>query len=268
MIRLLEAPAEEGRGWWVETGAGRRVPWRGLQTGPLTLSRGEIGELCHRLLGIAPDEVGAMAERVLVPAVGERATLPAVLLHSTTPELKTFDGDLDALVSGRRGGDFTTYKEARSVYLGGPDDVAVGRTPAWRAAVDALGVNGIKLEDAEHYYLSHALLRLAASSRGERPPASLERLIELVGRAPRRMRLYAFELEMQIFLLWLARRAGVAELAVEANGPALSAAWNRKGVLHPTVARARELPEPRDARELLRLEGRECELARELGIEV
>ena len=65
MIRLLEAPAEEGRGWWVETGAGRRVPWRGLQTGPLTLSRGEIGELCHRLLGIAPDErdaLGALAE--------------------------------------------------------------------------------------------------------------------------------------------------------------------------------------------------------------
>ncbi|MEO1083410.1 MAG: hypothetical protein AAFY88_04145, partial [Acidobacteriota bacterium] len=112
------------------------VPWRGLQTGPLTFDADEVEGLCRALLGCSVEELAPLADRVLVPAVGDLAARPAVLLHSTTPDLKTFDGDLDALLTGGPGGDFTTYKEARSVYLGGPDDIAVGRTDAWQTAVD------------------------------------------------------------------------------------------------------------------------------------
>lgn len=257
-------------GWTVVLEDGRRIPWTGLQTGPLTLSPSKVDALCSALLGYGRLELQQHADRVLRPATGGKARLPAVILHSTTPELRTFDGDLDALVAGRKGGDFTTYKEARSVYLAGPRDIAVGRTLAWRAAVRATGAKAIELEDVDHYYLSHALLYLACDHRpGD--GSAVDRLVDYVRDTPRLIRLYALELEMQIFLLWLARSAGLEELAVEANRPALSVAWNRKAVLHPTVAQAVSLAESlTEATPLrrLQLESRCCALATEMGLEV
>ncbi|MEM8932857.1 MAG: hypothetical protein AAGE94_16855 [Acidobacteriota bacterium] len=254
---------------WSTTIDGRQIAWTGLQTGPLTLSRARVEAICQELLDCSTDRLTARSERILRPALGEAARRPALLLHSTTPDLKTYDGDLDALVLGHRGGDFTTYKEARSVYLGGPDDIAIGRTDAWRAAVEALGARSIRLEDVDHYYLSHALLHLAVT-HGEHRHRSMDRMVACLRERPRVVRLYAFELEMQIFLLWLARTAGVDELAVEANRPALSAAWNRKRVLHPTVERAGSLDGLLDLSpaERLVVEGRHCELALDMGIEV
>ena len=244
---------------------GTDVSWTGLQTGPLTLTRQRVDEISRQLLGVPATEVGALSERVLVPAVGERAARPALILHSTTPDLKTFDGDLDALLTGGVGGDFTTYKEARSVYLAAPGDIAVGRTAAWRTAVDALEARAITLEDSDHYYLSHALLALAASHE-QHQHASIAALIDTVRERPHQARLYAFELEMQIFLLYLARAAGVDELAVEANSAAISAAWNRKDVLHPAVARAAGLDGTPD--DWLAREGELCTLAERMGLEV
>ncbi|MEM1179596.1 MAG: hypothetical protein AAGM22_14705 [Acidobacteriota bacterium] len=261
----------DGGGWVAVPEHGPEVPWRGLQTGPLTLSDAEIAALCRSLVGCPPSEIGARADRILVPAVGDRARLPAILLHSTTPDLKTFDGDLDALLTGGPGGDFTTYKEARSVYLGGPGDIAVGRTDAWQTAVDALGARAIRLEDCDHYYLSHALLHLA-SKHAESPVPSMTAWIEALRERPRVIRLYAFELEMQIFLLWLARQAGLHELAVEANRASISTDWNRKDVLHPTVDAAATVPATLrfggDPFALLAAEGQRCELAERMDLEV
>lgn len=256
-------------GWTVTLDDGRQVEWTGLQTGPLTLDSAAVDGLCQRLLGVPRSRLAAVSERVLVPATGDAARRPAVILHSTTPDLRTFDGDLDALTRGTTGGDFTTYKEARSVYLAAPGDVVVGRTPAWRAAVRAMGARGLTLEDQDHYYLSHALLYLA--DRYEAGSDScLDRLAGYVRDMPRVVRLYAFEEEMQIFLLWLARTAGVDSLAVEANRPAISAAWNRKDVLHPTVEQAEALGDalPESASERLAAEHRHCELAERMGLHV
>lgn len=253
---------------------GRTVPWKGLQTGPLTLAPDEVEQLCHRLLGHGSEGLAARSDRTLVPATGAKAERPAIILHSTTPDLKTFDGDLDALIRGGVGGDFTTYKEARSVYLARPGDLVVGRTRAWRAAAEAVGreteLEAITLEDVDHYYLSHALLHLAGRYRAGSDSA-LDRLVARVRETPRVVRLYAFEREMQIFLLWLAQSAGVDELALEANRPAISAAWNRKAVLHPTVEQAMAMApelEGSDVTRCLALEGRHCELARRMELEV
>jgi hypothetical protein len=265
-----EAGAGQSYGWTVHLEDGRRVQWKGLQTGPLTLTKSDIGAMCTRLLGYELEELRQHADRILQPATGVKAERPALILHSTTPELKTFEGDLDALARGRTGGDFTTYKEARSVYLAGPEDVAVGRTEAWKAAVRATGAQAIELEDADHYYLSHALLYLARDHR-KGDGSAVDHLVDLVSATPRVIRLYAFELEMQIFLLWLARVAGLEELALEANRPALSAAWNRKAVLHPTVVQAVALSDsflemtPDGS---LELESRCCALATVMSLEV
>ena len=248
--------------WIVELDDGREVRWQGLQTGPLCFTSEQVDELTHELLGLDAEAFEAEVEAVLRPAVGESANRPAVILHSTTPELRTFDGDLDARLKGERGGDFTTYKEARSVYLAGPGDLAVGRTHAWQGAVSALGRDAICLEDRDHYYLSHSLLHLA---RNRAPGSAVDRLVEHLRQEPRLVRLYAFEREMQLFLLWAARQAGLDELAVEANRPALSVAWNRKSTLHPTVTRALELESQwsrtADPMAGLQLESRHCLLA-------
>lgn len=225
---------------------------------------------CQRLLGYGLEAVGDHAEASLRPVTAADAGLGSVFLHSTTPELKTFDGDLDALVHGTRGGDFTTYKEARSVYLAAPGDVVVGRTRSWRSAVAAIGADGIDLESNDHYYLSHALLHLATAHRdGSGSP--MDRLVSLVRESPRLFRLYAFEVEMQVFLLWLARQSGRESLIVEANRPAVASAWNRKSVLHPTVERALSMPGPTvddDGLGRLVRESQESELVRRLGIEL
>ncbi len=260
-----EASPKSEPGWTVELDDGRAIRWQGLQTGPLCFTAEQVDELTHELLGLDAQAFADQVETVLRPAVGETASRPAVILHSTTPELRTFDGDLDALAKGARGGDFTTYKEARSVYLAGPGDLAVGRTRAWRGAVSVLGRDALCLEDRDHYYLSHALLHLA---RHRTPGSAVDRLVEHLRREPRLIRLYAFEREMQLFLLWAARQAGLDELAVEANRPALSVAWNRKSTLHPTVAQARSLEAQwtplQDPVAGLELESRHCALARRI----
>ncbi|NEE17736.1 hypothetical protein G3M58_66160, partial [Streptomyces sp. SID7499] len=82
------------------------------------------------------------------------STAPSLLLHTTTPLLKAFDGDLAALLSGREPHDVTTYVEARSVYLGTPDDLTLGRTAPWAEAAALRGVPAVDIGDLDHYYLT------------------------------------------------------------------------------------------------------------------
>ncbi len=274
-VSFAQADATTGLdyGWNLVLQDGRRVPWRGFYTGPLTLESQRITEICGDLLGLEVGQLQAEVERALVPAVGEKAEQPAFFLHSTTPELKTFDADLSAVLRGKTPGDFTTYKETRSVYLARPGDIVIGRTRTWKAAVEAIGADAIELPDVDHYYLSHALLSLAAAHQ-LKPLAAIDRLVAELRRGPRVIRLYAFEREMQIFLLWLARQAGLDTLAVEANQPAIASTWNRKSVLHPTVNQALAAEHqlaaaaPLAASELLRIESRLCHLASELGSDI
>ncbi|MEM1205752.1 MAG: hypothetical protein AAGN66_21155 [Acidobacteriota bacterium] len=258
----------ESHGWEVTLEDGGRVQWRGMYTGPRILDGVQIEHACRELLGCDPGEVAAEVDRRLLPATGERASRPALILHSSTPELKAFEGDLQALAQGANPGDLTTYKETRSVYLARPGDVAVGRTAPWRTAVGILGVEAVELPDVEHYYLSHALLGLALEHQ-RRPCPPIASMLRFLRRGPRKIKLYSFEPEMQMFLLWLARTAGVEGLAVEANRPTLAAAWNRKSVLHPPVSRVRGLTISANLTpdELLALEASRSDLATLTGIE-
>ena len=269
-IRLETPDPSTGQiyGWQVRQG-GPWIPWQGFYTGPLTLSAERIEGICRKLLGYGLDELKHRVDRVLEPAVGEKARWPALILHSTTPELKAFEGDFAALARGASVGDLTTYKETRSVYLAGPRDIAVGRTKTWQAAVAATDIEAVTLPDVDHYYLSHALLRLADDHHDGRRIPALERLVDSLRRSPRVVRLYALEPEMQVFLCWLARVAGLDTLPVEANRPAISAAWNRKAVLHPTPAVATTLDGAgMSPLELLARESGLAELAQTMELEV
>ncbi|NEE09475.1 hypothetical protein G3M58_23820, partial [Streptomyces sp. SID7499] len=66
-------------------------------------------------------------------------------------------------------------------------------------------------------------LLLMAEAHEERADTPLRHVIDwLRDRPDAVVRLYALDVETQIFLLWLLRRTGLAELATDANSPAVA----------------------------------------------
>ncbi|MEW9528660.1 hypothetical protein [Microbispora sp. NPDC049125] len=218
---------------------GRELPWEGFSTGPVVLSDDEIDRLARDLLGLDPAQVQIAATerlRPFVAAPGEEPP-PFVLMHSATRTTKGFEGDVADVAAGRTAHDVPGYLEARVVSLARPQDLAVGRHGPWREAVRLAGLDHLDIGDLDHYYLSQALM-VAARDR----PSALDPLVEWCRARPHAVtRLYALDVEMQIFLLWLAGRAGLDVLRVDANDPVVSGRWNRKNHIHPTVAGVADL---------------------------
>ncbi|BAU83870.1 hypothetical protein SLA_2954 [Streptomyces laurentii] len=256
--------------WDVAVPGVGEVTWEGFYTGPYRLDPGEIDGICRALLGIGPEEVPDAAGRELRPYVSDGSPVVSVVLHSATPMLKSLEADLDDTVNGRVADDVATYVETRAVSLARPGDLVVGRTAPWRAAAalaaETDGVELVEVPGIEYYYLSHALLRLAAME-GERSPV-LARLIDTVRTRPQTLvRLYAVDLEIQIFLLYLKRAAGVPALRTDANSPEVGSYWNTKAPLHPTVTDAAALSVADLAPyEVMRAEAAVAPLGRRLGV--
>ncbi|MCT2593754.1 hypothetical protein LHJ74_28270 [Streptomyces sp. N2-109] len=223
---------------------GKDIRWAGFFTGHRVLDEGRVAGTAQQLLGMDCASVAEHAKRELSPYYADSAgKFPALLLHSATPTLRSLDGDLASLVADQVPHDVATYVEARSVFLGAAADLAVGRTAPWAEAVGHWRIPAVDVGDVEHYYLSHALLTLAIDhERGADTP--LGRIIGWLRDRPEAViRLYALDLEMQIFLLWLRRKTGRHRLVTDANSPAVATRWNRKAHLHPTVEAARTLAE-------------------------
>ncbi|MEU8539845.1 hypothetical protein AB0C52_07550 [Streptomyces sp. NPDC048717] len=264
-------PEPEFPGTWdvVVPGVGE-VTWKGFYEGPFRLDADEIDGICRALLGIGPEEVPAATGRELRPYVSDGSPVRSLVLHSATPMLNSLEADLDDTANGRVADDVATYVETRAVSLAGPGDLVVGRTRPWREAARlaarADGVGVVEVPGIEYYYLSHALLRLAVTE-GERAPA-LARLIEAVRKRPETLvRLYAVDLEIQIFLLYLKRAAGVPALLTDANSHEVGSYWNTKAPLHPSVPDAAALSVAGlGPYEIMRAEAAVAPLGRRLGV--
>lgn len=249
---------------------GREVRWEGMFTGHRVLCAREVDEYAGRLLGVDASVIPTLTLNELVPHHAlAGVNPPALVLHSTTPTLRAFEGDAAELSARRHPHDVATYTESRSVYLVGAHDLCVGRTEPWREAVDLRRVRAVDVVDTEYYYLSHALLAMASihENGGDTP---LGELVEWLGRRPEAVvRLYALDVETQIFLLWLRRKSGLERLQVEANAPVVSARWNRKSHIHPTVSQVIELPTAGlDAQGILVAEQQHSEAYRRLRMTV
>ncbi|MEV0321481.1 hypothetical protein ACIBKX_34670 [Streptomyces sp. NPDC050658] len=221
---------------------GRPARWEGFEVGPLSLTPDEIRGVCRALLGLRPDEVPAAARRELRTGAGGEG--PGILVYGAPPGKRTYDTALAAVGAGRRADDWSTIVETRSVCLAAPDDLLVGRTAPWRRA--ASGRPAVEIPVPEYYYLCHALLKLAAGP-AEQALRILRPVIERLRAHPGCVvRVYALDLPLQIWLLWLRRAAGLERpLLVEANAPEVTADWGHKGVLHPDVRTAAQLPCPK-----------------------
>lgn len=240
--RSTPDPLTGERHEWTVTSPYGPVRWRGY-TGPLRLDEAELDDTCRRLLGVERDALQRVAlehiETVVAHGGGD-GDGPRLILHSTTPILRAFEADLAAMSQSRTPLDFTTYAETRALYLARPGDLAVGRTYPWRLALADSGIDGLVLEDTDHYYLSHALLH-RARERGSADPALARILTHLRENPAGVVSLYALEPELQLLLSWLAREAGLERIYLDANDPRIAASWNRKGLLHPSVGEALEL---------------------------
>lgn len=146
--------------------------WQGFSTGYRVLTETELDVLCHKLLGHGPAAVADRAARELrsytatVTAGPQPNRPPAVIMHSATRTTRGFDGDLADVRAGRDPYDVAGYLEARAVSLAAAGDLAVGRTQPWRDAVRHYGTDSLDVGLLEPYYLSDALLTVAAETPG------------------------------------------------------------------------------------------------------
>jgi hypothetical protein len=253
----------------VVAGDGTVHPWKGFSTGPRVLSDEEVEEYCRLLLGHGVADVADRAARELLPFAEDSAAqevVRAVIMHSATRTTRGFEGDLSDVVAGRNPYDVAGYLESRAVTLAREGDVAVGRIAPWREAVTLAGVTAVDIGAREYYYLSDALLTVAASPGH----SALLPLLDWYRTHPNAVvRLYALDLETQIFLLWLKERLDLDILRVDANGPVVSASWNRKDHVHPTVPDAlRVAADGLEPDDLLAREQRMSSAYQLLGMEI
>ena len=238
--RRLDHQPEDGRPRWAVTlDDGRALAWDRFTTGPIVMPDTQVDDACRRLLGVDVSGLGALASVEVRSYVEDPDDpRPAILLHSATRTTKGFEGDLTDLAEGREPYDVAAYLEARVVSVARPGDLAVGRTMPWREAVNVYGVDHVDVGDLDHYYLSQALVA-AALRHAEAPEPALERLIAFLRANPEAVvRLYALDTDLQLFLTWLRRAAGIDALNVDANSPEVAGRWNQKNHLHPDVATA------------------------------
>ncbi|WP_371613424.1 hypothetical protein [Streptomyces clavifer] len=224
---------------------GRTLAWEGFCTGPELLSHAELDGLSRRLLGIGLAAAEVAAEKELRPSGVPRGAVPAIVLGTASTLKGCFEADVAKLARGASPDDFPAYSEARSVYLAAPGDLVVGRGEAWRQAVAASEAVPVEVDEPRYYYLTHALLTLAASEPSDRPAPPLALLIRQLRDVPATVvRLFAMDAEARLLLLWLKRAAGLDVLGVDANGPEVAEGWNRKTTLYPTPEAARTLGGP------------------------
>lgn len=254
--------------WEITDTKGKKHEWKEFYTGPLVLEEEETNILCQKLLGVGIDQLLEVANEELLPVPSLEEVGASIVMHSTTPDLKTFDGDLDKVIKNVPPMDYTSYKEARSVYLAGEGDIVVGRIEPWQASADLGKAKAIKIPVIDYYYISHALLVLAEQHLVS-PSQEINELVDFIKANPNAViRLYALEEEMQIFLIWLKRLAGLDHLLMDANSPEVARDWNKKSILFPTVEDAMNLSsliEGKSAQETLDEEAKYSLLRNKLG---
>lgn len=265
---------------------GTIVEWAGFYTGPTVLSARDLAGLAHSLVGptisdglvINTEALGRLSAELLKPFVldQERAFPPSVIIHGATSTTGGFEGDVSELVSGGHAYDCATYLETRATFLAAPGDLVLGRTAPWREAAAYLDFGGrrIKAFDVgflDYYYLSQALLVAAQAFQAGTTISFFEELLAWLEDNPSTLiRSYSLDLEMQIFLCWLARRVNTKGFAVDCNTAEVATRWNQKGPLFPLVNWAATLPLPQrdDSRSWHDQEKRGSEIVRLLGIEL
>ena len=254
-----------GGAWLVSLPGGEQLVWDGYGTGPLALTADELDALSRDLIGVPLSGLRPVAAERLRPHVSDGTPRPSLVLHSATPALRYLESEVADALAGRPAEDGATNVETRAVALARPGDLVVGRTEPWRTAAELARAEPVAVPGIEWYYLSHALIRLAA---GGDSSGVLERIADALRARPDTVvRVYVLDAAMQVLLLLLARLAGAEAMTTDANHPEIGDRWNAKTALHPAVEDAlAAAPAARTAEGRLAEETELTPLARRLGV--
>lgn len=274
-----------GPQWTLHADGHGAVRWPLASAGPVVLSDDWLARFAERTLGVRLADVPQLAARAVryspedeggagtgvrtglrtSTRAGTSATAGALVLHGATSAKRDFECAVTDLLAGREPADMAGFLETRGVALAGPLDLVVGRIASWREAVRFFGVPALDLGEADHYYLSQAVLDHV--SRGT---DTSKRLLDWVAAHPGFvLRPYVFDLETQLLVLWLTRRLGLPHVTVDANDPSVSTHWNQKSHLHPETSLAAALAvDGLTAQRTLELEQSHAPLSNRLSIDL
>ena len=252
--------------WIGESDKGGIHIWEGFTSGPITLSEMERRTICQKLVPIEIGELETLATQSLQLVKG--AYDKSLILHTTTPGQGAFEGDLAMLMAGQRPKNYAGYVETRSVYLGKPGDMAVGRMEAWKAAAGKGGLELVDVHGLEYYNLMDALLK-QGEAHLEKPVECIDCMIGFLKKYPDAVvRLYGLGAAMQCFLVWLKQQAGLEKIYIDANSPEVAGLLNTKNILYTNAETAQQLKleEKATPYQLLKEEQKESFLSQKMGL--
>lgn len=240
-----------------------------------------MARLVTTLLGPEADLVEA-ASSTLVPyrSNGHDQAVPRVFVPSASEQIGAYGGEIHYYTQKGRAIGIDPAIVAREVLIATPGDLFIGRSDPFREVMQ--GNPGVEYHDLgqkheEMYYTVEKLLELALTHGEDGNP--INEIVDSVrlrlGTQPETVfRVYTLDEPMQLFLVWLARQAGVSKLNVEANGVEGSKR-NHKGYAYPTLKAAETVDignlnpnDPDDLTEILAREGKKSQLESELGISI
>ncbi|WNJ96294.1 hypothetical protein RND59_04135 [Vibrio ruber] len=237
---------------------GQNVPWEGFFTGPQVIRKDKLKQLAQHLLSLPPsngndctfDMVHERASQLIIPFIADDSGQlpPSLILHSATSTTGGFEGDISEILSGGHAYDCATYLETRATIIATDGDFVLGRTSPWLDACRFLafkkrGITALDIGYRDYYYLSQALLVAASAYKDGATIPFLDTLIAWYKSNPMPLvRVYTIDIEMQIFLCWLADEVDVDTIVVDSNSAEVATRWNQKGPLYPWVDWSDNLP--------------------------
>lgn len=268
---------------WTVSHQGKEFNWD-IPTGPYRYYEKDLNIFAKDQLGINnPEEIELVANALLKPYIKDEGnpnySPPRIIMHSATDGIDSYGTDFKQLSTGQTPYGFDTFFNQRSISLASPGDMIIGRTDIWReSSHHREDLEILDLESEELYQTSHALLHLA-----ENNPTKLMPLINKIAETPDTMiNLYTLDKDIQVFLIWLHKEVNnrrdelgyeqINALNLEANGPEVTKNWNQKGILHPSVEDALEIPNELisniSPHKLLELEGEKSQIGESLEVNI
>lgn len=234
-----------------------------------------LNVLCGELMGCGLDEIKIEAGKVLLPYQSNGEKRKTLIISSASSASASQETECGILASRGHVIDIPGAIEGRDTCSACKGDVALISTKAGLAMAKVKDAHVINLADeviiiqpegrvlkgSDVYYKADGLLMLMLVNPGS---GVITQLLNELADNPL---VYPYNLdeETQIALLWLAKKAGLQQINVNANSPEVAVELTRKGFKYPTVEDALRIPYFEDPYEMQAAEWKYSQAAKEIN---
>lgn len=242
-----------------------------------------LDKISTKLLGMNLDGIVNEAKQRLKPHNSNGQQKRKLLINSATPESGTLGVEKDSIRKNNMPIDITGAIEARNIGSAKDEDVPVVLTQAGKDILPfsnstehiiissehvATTIQGYPVTIEDIYYGPQGLLLLALQTEGmddtKFARTNLGRMVQKIQEGYV-VDLYNLDTEMQIFLLWLAKKANVKKIEISANSSKVATTMPNKAYYFPDVEEAARLDEENNTAEMLRREREVAPLQKDTG---